>query len=450
MSGGSWVRLGASVAGILLLGATIGSGWTQTQQNQPSTDQKTDVPDAPSAVRPPQTFPTTNPPPPQAPDNPPPANAQPATPSSSSSQTGGYQPPPAYPPGEEPEAAPPSAVKTVPPGSVKPPSDSADDTLYRLVVTTNQVVIPVRVTDADGRMISGLTSPDFAVYEDNKKQVLNYFSADQFALSAAVILDLGMPDATVQKVNKTFSALEGAFGPYDEVALYTYSSKVAKAADFGGVGKRLDAALEQLKYVTGTNNGPPTLDGPMGPQGPVINGIPIDPNAPHVTAAPPQESHVLNDAILEAAVALNHREKTRRRIIFVISDGRELHSTAAYRDVLRVLETNNITVYAIAVGSAALPGYGKLAKLHLPRMGYTDILPRYANATAGEYITDNTRDAIENAYAKAMGDARNEYTLGYRTRTTLSEACRELEITVARSEVKVYAKQNYCPAPPGR
>ncbi len=338
---------------------------------------------------------------------------------------------------------------TVPPGSVKrPPSDSPDDGLYRLVVRTNQVVIPVRVTDDSGHMVEDLQSPDFAVYEDGKKQPLNYFSADPFALSAVVILDLGMPDADVQKVNKTFSALEGSFGPYDEVALYTYSSTVAKMADFGAVGKRLDATLDQLKYVTGTSNGPATLDGPMGPQGPTVNGIPIDPNAAHVTASPPQESHVLNDAILAASIALSKREKTRRKIIFVISDGRELHSTAAYRDVLRVLETNGITVYGIGVGSAAL--YGKISRLHLPRLGYTDILPKYANATAGEYISDNTRDAIENAYAKAMGDARNEYTLGYRTKSTISEACRDLEVTVARPDVKVYAKSSYCPAPPGR
>jgi VWFA-related protein len=330
----------------------------------------------------------------------------------------------------------------------RPPSDSPDDGLYRLVVRTNQVVIPVRVTNASGAMVEDLQSPDFAVYEDGKRQTLNYFSSDPFALSAVVILDLGMPDADVQKVNKTFSALEGSFGPYDEVALYTYSSTVAKMADFGAVGKRLDATLDQLKYVTGTNNGPATLDGPMGPQGPTVNGIPIDPNAAHVTASPPQESHVLNDAILAASIALSKREKTRRKIIFVISDGRELHSTASYRDVLRVLETNNITVYGIGVGSAAL--YGKIARLHLPRLGYTDILPRYANATAGEYISDNTRDAIENAYAKAMGDARNEYTLGYRTKTTISEACRDLEVTVARADVKVYAKSSYCPAPPGR
>ena len=321
-----------------------------------------------------------------------------------------------------------------------------------MVVRTNEGVVPVRVTDDSGHMVPGLLSTDFSVYEDGKKQKLDYFTAEQFALSAVVILDLGMPDAAVQKVNKTFSALEGAFGIYDEVELYTYSSTTSRVTGFGAVGKRLDAALEQLKYVTGTNNGPPTLDGPMGPQGPVINGKPIDPNAPHITAAPPQESHVLNDAILAAAVDLSKRDKARRRIIFVISDGRELHSTASYRDVLKVLLTNNITVYAIGVGSAALPGYGMLARLHLPRMGYTDILPKSASATAGEYITDNTRDAIENAYAKAMGDARNQYTLVYRTKPTVSEACRDLEVTVARppSEVKVYAKPYYCPAPPSR
>jgi len=423
-------------------------GWAQTQQNQTPADQQQDIPDAPSAVRPPQPFPAQAPPPDQ-PDQPTqPAPAQPA----SSRAT-----PPAPTDGSS-EPAPPFHVETVPPGGAKPPlgarapNDDSQGQLYTLVVRTNQVIVPVRVMDAYGRMVEGLSSPDFAVYEDGKKQKLNYFSGEQFALSAVVILDLGMPDAAVQKVNKTFSALEGAFGPYDEVELYTYSSTTSKVTGFGAVGKRLDAALDQLKYVTGTNNGPPTLDGPMGPQGPTINGEPIDPNAAHVTTAPPQESHVLNDAILAAAVDLGKRDKVRRRIIFVISDGRELRSKASYRDVLKVLQSNDVAVYAIGVGSAAIPGYGKLARIHLPRMGYTDILPRYASATAGEYLTDNSRDAIETAYAKAMGEARNEYTLGYITPATLSEACRDLEVTVNRppSEVKVYAKANYCPGPPTR
>lgn len=417
----------------------VAMGWAQTQQNQTPTEQKQEIPDAPSAGRPSQPFPANQTPPPQAPA------PQPAT---QPGQPGSYQAPPAYPPGEEPEAAPPFKVPTVPPGSVKPAGDNSQEQLYKMVIYTNQVVVPVRVTDSSGHKVEGLRPSDFAVYEDGKKQKLTFVSDDPLALSAAVILDLGMPDAAVQKVNKTFSALEGAFGQYDEVALYTYSSTVAKATDFGGVGKRLDAALDQLKYVTGTNNGPPTLDGPLGPQGPVINGIPIDPNAAHVTAAPPQESHVLNDAILAAAVDLSKRDKARRRVIFVISDGRELRSTASYRDVLKVLLTDGITVYAIGVGSAAL--YGKLGRIHLPRMGYTDILPKYASATAGEYLTDNSRDAIETAYARAMGEARNEYTLAYLAPRTANEAYRQIEVTVARPDVKVYAKDGYYPAAPSR
>jgi VWFA-related protein len=253
----------------------------------------------------------------------------------------------------------------------------------------------------------------------------------------------------VQKVNQTFSALEGAFSPYDEVAIYTYSSTVGRVADFSAVGKKLTGVLDGLKSVTGRSNGPPVVDGPLGPGGPIINGIPIDPNEPHVRT-PPQESHVLNDAILAAALDLSKRDKTRRRIIFVISDGREMRSTASYRDVLKVLLTNGIAVYGIGVGGAAMPGYGTMQKLHLPRMGYGDILPRYANATAGEFFPEMTRNSIETAYTRAAGEARNQYTLGYVARATPSEAYRQIEVTVARPDVKVFAKDGYYPAPPGR
>jgi VWFA-related protein len=134
----------------------------------------------------------------------------------------------------------------------------------------------------------------------------------------------------------------------------------------------------------------------------------------------------------------------------VISDGREMRSTASYRDVLKVLLTNGIAVYGVGVGGAAIPGYGSMQKLHLPRMGYGDILPRYANATAGEFFPEMTRNAIETAYTRVVGEARNQYTLGYVARATPSEAYRQIEVTVARPDVKVFAKDGYYPAPPGR
>ena len=84
-----------------------------------------------------------------------------------------------------------------------------------------------------------------------------------------------MADVAVQKINQTYSALAGAFSPYDEVALYTYSSTVSQVTDFTGKAERLTAALNEMKLVRGTNNGPPVLGGPLGPGGPTVNGAPV-------------------------------------------------------------------------------------------------------------------------------------------------------------------------------
>ena len=348
-------------------------------------------------------------------------------------------------PGEKP----PLNVKTVPEGGASSEKSGAQETLYKIVRNVNQVMIPVRVTDDSGRIVNGLLSKDFSVYEDGKKQTLNFFTSDPLAVSVAVVFDLGMPDVAVQKVNKTFTALEGAFSQYDEVSIYTYSSTVGRASGFTAVNRQLEAILNNLEMQRGHNNGPAVTSGPMGPQGPIINGAPEQPGAP-IVYTPEKEAHVLNDAILAAALDLNKREKSRRKIIFVISDGREYRSNASYKDVLKLLLTNGIAVYGIAVESSAIPGYNKIERLHLPHMGYSDILPKYASATAGEIYNDFSSSAMESTYARAIGDARNQYTVGYVTRATLSNAYRQIEVKVARPEVKVYAEDGYYPLPPRR
>ena len=159
--------------------------------------------------------------------------------------------------------------------------------------------------------------------------------------------------------------------------------------------RKLTALLNQMKTERGRNNGVPVLSGPLAPNGPIINGVPVgSPTEPVYT--PPKESHVLNDAILQAALDLRKRDRTRRKIIFVISDGREYGSKASYSDVMRVLLTNEIQVQAVSVGSSALPVYDKIERLHLPLQGYGDILPKYAvgHRRSSEY-RELTRSSIE-------------------------------------------------------
>src|SRR5438128_2135082 len=270
-------------------------------------EQKQEIPDAPSTVHPPQPFPNAAPESKPAPPNQtPPGEANPEN-----------APAPAA---EAPPPRPPMNITTVPEGGATPGQGGATDDLYKIVTNVNQVLVPVMVKDTSGRLVSGLLPRDFAVYEDGKKQTLNFFTTDPFALSAAVIFDLGMPDTAVQKVIQTLPALEGAFSQFDEVSVYTYSSSVSKLTDFAAVGRRLEAALNEMKTVRGRNNGPPVTSGPMGPQGATVNGVPIDPSTP-IVITPAKESHVLNDALVQATLDLSKRDRTRRKVIFIISDG---------------------------------------------------------------------------------------------------------------------------------
>ena len=197
-------------------------------------------------------------------------------------------------------------VKTVPAGSV-PSSDvsGSRDDLPRFVVNTTFVVVPVTVKDFQGKLVEGLLPKDFSVYENGVKQQLRFFTSDPFALSAAIVIDLGMPDVNVQKINETYTALAGAFTPYDELSLYTVSARASRVSDFSTANAQLTAKLNQLKTARGANNGPPVTSGPLGPQGPMVNGRPLDPGGPVVTT-PPKVARVLNDAILMAAVDLGN------------------------------------------------------------------------------------------------------------------------------------------------
>ena len=115
-----------------------------------------------------------------------------------------------------------------------------------------------------------------------------------------------------------------------------------------------------------------------------------------------------------------------------------------------MLLTNGIAIYAVGVEAAATPGLNKLDKLHIPAQGYTNILPKYANATGGDVIDSYSQGAIETAYQAITSQARNQYTLGYTTPQRPSSNYRDIEVRVKRPGLLVTARHGYYPLPPSR
>ncbi|HET9180592.1 MAG TPA: VWA domain-containing protein [Candidatus Angelobacter sp.] len=380
------------------------------------------------------------------PDAPQPKNPQPQFPA-------GTAPAPKN---DHPEAPAPAAEPTppspTPPSSTQPEGGIATsrNDLYTYGVRVNFVQVPVTVKDSSGQLVAGLTPQDFRIYENGVRQRLTFMTSDPFPLTAAVVIDTDLPSTTMKKVNETLPALIGAFSKFDEVALYRYGHTVQQVTNFSGADNISTASLHSIQRP-GREGGPPMIGGgPFSHNGPMLNGHEADPSVqPQAVPAPVQESYVLNDAILRAANDLARRDKTRRKIIFVISDGRELGSTARYDEVRRVLLSHNIQVYALGVDTAAIPIYDRLNRIRFPGFGYGNILPRYASDTAGQTYAAFDRSSIEKAYSRITDVARNQYTLGYNARPTASSGYRSIEVRVLRPNLTVIAKQGYYPLPPG-
>lgn len=343
--------------------------------------------------------------------------------------------------------APPSNV----PAPVVPPKGQGPSVAtYTLRTRVNFVLVPVTVKDSHGAIIPGLTYNDFQLYEDGVQQRATFFSEDPFPLSVAFVVDQNLPSDTMKKVNDALAAFQGAFAPYDEVSVYTYATHVSQATGFtGSQSARLTATLDRVKSP-GRYMEVPSNTGPMA-EGPTINGQMVDPNVTpmhngNFIGIIPKESYVLNDAILRAATDLSQRGRGRRKIIYVISDGKNQGSTASYKEVVRYLLANKIAVDGTLVGDSALPVYGFLDRFHIPWQMADNLLPKYATATGGILDAELSRNAIEASFARVAGQVRNQYTLGYYSHiSVLDSRFRKVEVRVLLPNVTVVAPQGYYP-----
>jgi len=336
-----------------------------------------------------------------------------------------------------------------------PATGEALATLTRFVVNVNFVEVPVTVKDSKGKLVAGLTYRDFRVFENDTREPLRLFTVDPFPLSIAFVLDQSLTSDVMAKVNNSLDAIQGALTPYDEVALFSYNNGVQERTGFTGAQTSRLPAVLALTKETGRDMLVPINSGPFGSCNITENGACVDPNLQAGKSAGsangvqliPKEPHTLNDAILAAAKELSTRPKGRRRIIYVISDGKEYGSKATFKEVVRYLETNQIAVYGTAVGTSANWGEGYVSRFHIPFTMYDNILAKYTLATGGTLDSERGTNGIEKSYAKIAEEARTQYTLGYLSHQPVIDGkFRKIDVRVSRPGLEVIAKTGYYPS----
>ncbi len=345
------------------------------------------------------------------------------------------------PPSKLPDTPAQKAEEGTPPENVDPGQGPE----YVIHARVNFVEVPFTVKDHKGALVPGLTWRDVRVYENNLRQQLTLFTVDPFSLSVALVIDQSMTFDNMAKVNNALAALQGAFTPYDEVSLITYNNGPKTVTQFTGAqSARLTQALENLEdHRAGgadlLQHRPASAEHHdqqrTGTAIPIRIRIRATGPAIWESRMCPGRRNTLNDAILSAGVALSKAAKGRRRIVYVISDGKEYGSTAKFAQVVKYLNTNQIAVFGTLVGDSALPVTGFLDRMHLPLQMRDNILPAYANATGGNFDGEFRQKGIETSFAKIAEEVRTQYTVGYYTHHPFIDGkYRTLEVKCAAAE----------------
>jgi Ca-activated chloride channel family protein len=304
----------------------------------------------------------------------------------------------------------------------------------RITISANQVIVPVTVKDSEGRLVPDLNKDEFRIFEDKVEQRIAYFSNEAFPLSMVILIDNDLKVKDAEEVAASLRSILAGMSTADEADICRFDQFFHAGKGFT---KNQDVLLTQLKRTaldTEPSVAPPS---PAVNNGPVINGHAANSDAPSITAGLNQikgeSTKTLDDALYASAQLLQDRGRERRKIIFLISDGANgtRTNTHSYKDTVKELLRNGVSVYSVAVSSAYFERrFSRLVD--------------YAHDTGGDVYFAAKRSSMEELYSRVTEEARNQYTLAYApTGTNKETEYHAIEIRVKREGLTVDAREGY-------
>jgi VWFA-related protein len=317
------------------------------------------------------------------------------------------------------------------PSAGPPPSDAR----AKISVNSNLVILPVTVKDRSGNLVPDLQRDEFRVFEDNVEQKIDVFTAEAFPLSMIILLDNDLKEKDAHEVRKSLDAVVGGLSLEDEAFICRFDEFFHPGTGFTADHDLLLTELQRTKLDTQPSVAPSS--GGIA-NGPSINGHSAIGDQPNITSATMaiggQPTKALDDAVFGAAQLLRDRNRNRRKVILLISDGAnggKKTNKMTYDGVVKTLLHDNIEVYSVAVASAFLER--KFSRL-----------VDYAHDSGGEVYFAAKRETLEVLYSRISEEARNQYTIAYMPRgTDRSADYHNVEVRVKRAGLSIKTRDRY-------
>jgi Ca-activated chloride channel family protein len=241
-----------------------------------------------------------------------------------------------------------------------------DQTPLFKAASSELVVVPVTVTDKQGRLISDLEREHFTVFDNGRPQEIAVFNREDTPVSIALVIDdSGSMRQRLGQVIASALAFARGSHPEDELFVIEFNERVRDALD----GRSITAAdAAELETALSTLR--------------------------------PEGQTALYNALVDGLGHLEHAAHSRR-VMVLVSDGGDNASSATIDDVMNRARRSEVTIYTIGLfdenARDADPG----------------VLKRLSETTGGQRFLPSSPGVLMRACEQIAREIRNSYTLGY-------------------------------------
>jgi Ca-activated chloride channel homolog len=265
------------------------------------------------------------------------------------------------------------------------------------------VQVTVAVSDANGRLITGLTQGDFQVFEDGVEQTITQFTDKRVPVSLGMLLDASdsMRGQAVVDARDAFDRFVGdLLLTEDEVFVATFNHMPRLLTKWTTPPMSLRGRLNELKPSGGT---------------------------------------AIYDALADTSRLFEQRVNLRAAMI-VVSDGADTASDRSLLQTIEVIRRNDAFVYAIAIDA---PDGRESTRVN------PEALRDITSLTGGYTEVVRSAGDLGPATERIADELNKQYTIGYSSSKPPDGSWRPLRVRVRTGGYFVRARRGYF-APPAR
>ena len=265
-------------------------------------------------------------------------------------------------------------------------------------------LVNVTVTDPYNRLVTGLDTDNFRVFEDNVEQELVTFSSEDVPISIGVIFDFS--GSMANKISKAREAAIQFFktaNPQDEFFLVSFNERAELTSSFTN-------SIEDLQS--------------------------------RMMMTVPKGRTALLDAIY-LGLSQMRGARNAKRALLILSDGGDNHSRYSENDIKRLVKEADTQLYAVGIFDPL--GYRNRTPEEL---NGPSLLGEVTEMTGGRVFAVEKLDELPDIATKIGMELRNQYVIGYRPSNKTHDArWRKVKVKLRAPKglppLSVYAKTGY-------